>query len=148
MDYIRRSNEHLIGLRKFQMPNSSNNDKRSLLPYGDSTLSPPITSSEKEVSEWKDNKDKSSEKYFITKYKEIVKEMEDLKESFNMNKKMDNVQCGFVPNVGENYYLYERQDGSMFLSIISPKEWSKKNLNFLGSYKVDSNNVWRKSDEE
>jgi hypothetical protein len=129
------------------MPNSSNKDKRSLLPYGDSTLSPPISSSEKEVSEWKDNKDKSSDKYFITKYKEIVKEMEDLKESFDVNKRMENVEIRFTPVFGAKYYLYKRENNTLFLSIIGPSEWKRDDLEYSGCYTIDSNSVWREINE-
>ena len=44
---------------------------RSLLPYGDSTLAPSFTSTDKEVARWKDDKNKNSDDYFKTKAGEL-----------------------------------------------------------------------------
>ena len=121
--------------------------KRSLLPYGDSTLSPPISSTENEVAEWKHTRNKDSEKYFSTKYKEIVKEMEQLQETFEMNKMIDNAELRFTPIVGKEYYLYKREDDSVFVSIIGPKEWGKTKMNCLGTYTIDSQQVWNRVEE-
>ena len=34
-----------------------------------------------------------------------------------------NAKLSFSPVIGSLYYLYEKQDGSHFVSIVSPKEW-------------------------
>jgi len=34
-----------------------------------------------------------------------------------------NAKLSFSPVIGSIYYLYEKQDGSHFVSIVSPKEW-------------------------
>lgn len=122
--------------------------KRSLLPYPDSTLSPPISSTENEVAEWKNNRGKDSEKYFSTKYKEIVKEMEQLQETFEMNKMIDNAELRFTPIVGKEYYLYKREDDSVFVSMIGPKEWGKTRMNYLGTYTIDSQQVWNRVEDK
>lgn len=121
--------------------------KRSLLPYGDSTLCPPISSTENSVAEWKHNRNKDSEKYFSTKYKEIVKEMEQLQETFETNKMIDNAELRFTPIIGREYYLYKRNNDSVFVSMIGPKEWGKTQVNYLGTYTIDSQQVWNKVEE-
>jgi len=121
--------------------------KRSLLPYGDSTLCPPISSTEKEVAEWKNHQNKDSDKYFSTRYKEIVEEMEQLKESFEQNERINQAEMRFTPVVGKDYYLYERENKSTFISMISPKEWDHKDFNYLGCYTIDSMNVWTQNKE-
>ena len=117
-------------------------DKRSLLSYGDSTLSPPISSTEKEIAQWKKENNKDSKKYFKTRYNEILEEAAKLQDSIKLNQMMDNSEIGFAPIVGEEYHLYQRQNNSTFVSMISPKEWSRKDIEYLGTYKVDSQNVW------
>lgn len=32
-------------------------------------------------------------------------------------------KLNFAPVIGQHYYLYEKKDGSHFLSLVSPKEW-------------------------
>ena len=120
--------------------------KRSLLPYGDSTLSPPISSTENDVAEWKFYHNKDSDKYFSAKYKEIVKEMEQLKDSFEQNERINQAELRFTPVIGKEYYLYQREDDSTFISMVSPKEWNNK-FKCLGCYSIDSQNVWTKSKE-
>ena len=61
------------------------NKDRSLLPYGDSTLAPSFSSTEKEVSRWKNEKNKNSDDYFRTKADEIEKEYKKLKREFVYN---------------------------------------------------------------
>lgn len=36
-----------------------------------------------------------------------------------------NAKLSFKPEIGQVYYLYERQDGSHLISLISPKEWGE-----------------------
>jgi len=32
-------------------------------------------------------------------------------------------KLNFTPVIGQQYYLYEKKDGSHFLSLVSPREW-------------------------
>jgi Protein of unknown function (DUF2452) len=34
-----------------------------------------------------------------------------------------NAKLSFSPVIGNHYYLYEKQDGTHMVSMISPKEW-------------------------
>lgn len=34
-------------------------------------------------------------------------------------------RLAFKPNIGQTYHLYEKNDGSSMLSLVSPKEWGK-----------------------
>ncbi|MGQ0738362.1 MAG: DUF2452 domain-containing protein, partial [Bacteroidota bacterium] len=34
-------------------------------------------------------------------------------------------RMSFKPNIGQTYYLYEKEDSSFLLSLVSPKEWGK-----------------------
>ena len=36
-----------------------------------------------------------------------------------------NAKLSFKPNIGQLYYLYEKQDDTFILSLVSPKEWGK-----------------------
>lgn len=133
------------------------NKDRSLLPYGDSTLAPSFSSTEKEVSRWKNEKNKNSDDYFRTKADEIEKEYKKLKREFDMNEMIKNASLQFKPIVGESYYLYKRTvdakgglAGSTVLSIVSPQEYGDyylKGLEFVGCFTVDSHDVWKKVED-
>jgi hypothetical protein len=47
----------------------------------------------------------------------------------------------FIPVIGETYYLFEKGDGTPFLSLIAPNEW---NMKFIGATRLESNNKWIK----
>jgi hypothetical protein len=57
-----------------------------------------------------------------------------------VNERLYNCKYSFEPIVGQTYHLYLKDDGTEFLSIISPEEW--KNKTFIGSYLFDSDGRW------
>ena len=55
-----------------------------------------------------------------------------------------NARLSFKPNIGQVYFLYEKNDGSHMLSLISPKEWGvggpfKK---FVATVKLLADHTW------
>lgn len=40
-----------------------------------------------------------------------------------LSQKIYTAQLSFKPNIGQNYYLYEKKDGNFILSLIAPAEW-------------------------
>jgi hypothetical protein len=58
-----------------------------------------------------------------------------------------NAKLSFQPVIGQRYYLYERADGSHFLSMISPKEWggmaSGKFKTALAQVELLADHTWR-----
>tara|TARA_B100000287_G_C20008183_1_gene533388 strand:- start:47 stop:421 length:375 start_codon:yes stop_codon:yes gene_type:complete len=120
------------------------NKKRSVLPYGDSTLSPPIKSTENEVTVWKEMQKDESNKYFDTKYQEILEEMKELKDAWEVDKWVKNAEITFKPEIGISYYAYERTNGTKFISLIAPTEWDikKYNITFLDTVKINSKGTW------
>jgi hypothetical protein len=37
-------------------------------------------------------------------------------------------KLSFKPNIGQTYYLYEKNDGNFMLSLVAPKEWGANGL--------------------
>tara|TARA_Y100001963_G_C6521466_1_gene326786 strand:+ start:400 stop:564 length:165 start_codon:yes stop_codon:yes gene_type:complete len=52
---------------------------------------------------------------------------------------MNKPQIHFATKAGEQYFEYEREDGSRFLSIIAPEEW---NLDVYGLKFIQSL-IWK-----
>ena len=118
-------------------------ENKSIIPYGDNRSAPSFKDTVNEVSVWKDQKHNSSNKYFDTKLKELQEEYNKLSEEYQLNEMVYNAQCRFTPVIGEVYHLYERENGSTFLSMIGPNEWlSVKPHQFIGSFKLTSNDKW------
>ncbi|XP_074073917.1 uncharacterized protein C1orf50 homolog [Macrotis lagotis] len=56
---------------------------------------------------------------------------------------LHHVACNMVKRPGNIYYLYKRENGQQFFSIISPKEWGAScPKEFLGAYKLQHDLSW------
>jgi len=67
---------------------------------------------------------------------------------FEINKMIDDAELLFGPNVGESYHLYERYNGTRFVSMIKPKEWTSHSFKLVGVYKIDSSGIWSDVESE
>lgn len=56
-----------------------------------------------------------------------------------------NARLSFKPNIGQVYYLYEKNDGSSMLSLISPKEWGKNApfKCFIAAVQLLADHTWK-----
>jgi len=109
------------------------------LTYGSNNSAPAIKL--EDVGGWKLNQVQKANKVFTKKYDEIKEDFKNLVDEVRWNEFVYSATYNFVPVMGETYYLYEKNDGSIFLSLISPSEW---NMKFLGATRLDSNNKWIK----
>lgn len=57
-------------------------------------------------------------------------------------------RCNFQKKVGHTYFLYEKPDGSTYLSMLSPEEWGGRNSHvFLGSHRLEADMSWTPAGE-
>lgn len=56
-----------------------------------------------------------------------------------------NAKLSFKPNIGQIYYLYEKQDDSFMLSLVSPKEWGKSGpfKKFVAAVQLLADHTWK-----
>lgn len=56
-----------------------------------------------------------------------------------------NARLSFKPNIGQTYHLYEKEDGSFMLSLVSPKEWGKGGpfKKFIAAVQLLADHTWR-----
>ena len=109
------------------------------LTYGSNIGAPSIIL--EDVGGWKRIQAQNANKIFTKKYEEIKDEFKKLVDEVSWNEFVYSATYNFLPVIGETYYLYEKQDGSVFLSLIAPSEWKMK---FLGATRLESNNKWIK----
>ena len=109
----------------------------SLLPYGGHIGAPKIDISDLQLSKHVElNK---INHFFKSKFDDLLIEYQNLLDSYTINETVTKSDYKFIPIVGETYYLYQREDGTNFLSIIEPSTWNKK---LIYKLKYNSNNVW------
>ena len=109
------------------------------LTYGSNNGAPAIKL--EDVGGWKQIQAQNANKIFTKKYEEIKDEFKKLVDEVSWNEFVYSATYNFLPVIGETYYLYEKKDGSPFLSLIAPSEW---NMKFIGATKLESNNKWIK----
>jgi hypothetical protein len=109
------------------------------LTYGSNQGAPAIRL--EDVGGWKQIQAERANKVFTKKYDEIKEDFVNLIDEVKWNEFVYSATYNFIPVMGETYYLYEKKDGSPFLSLIAPTEWPMK---FVGATKLDSNNKWIK----
>lgn len=56
-----------------------------------------------------------------------------------------NAKLSFKPNIGQTYYLYEKNDSSHTLSLVSPKEWGRSGpfKRFVAAVQLLADHTWR-----
>lgn len=54
-------------------------------------------------------------------------------------------RLSFKPNIGQTYYLYQKQDDSHLLSLVSPKEWGQHGpfKKFLAAVQLLADHTWK-----
>ncbi len=109
------------------------------LTYGSNNGAPAIKL--EDVGGWKQIQAQNANKIFTKKYEEIKDEFKKLVDEVSWNEFVYSATYNFVPVIGETYYLYERDNGTIFLSLIEPNEW---NMKCLGATRLESNNKWLK----
>ena len=110
------------------------------LKYG-SNLSAPVIKLE-DVRGWRQREVINVNHQLLTKYEELKKDAEKLMDDYHWNDLIYHyTEYNFIPVIGHIYYLYERDNGTFFLSMVEPNQWKKKHI---GTFKLDSSNKWIK----
>jgi hypothetical protein len=109
------------------------------LTYGTDLGAPAIKL--EDVNGWKQIQAEKVNKIFAKKFDEIKNEFQELMNEINWNSFVYSSTYSFTPVIGETYHLYRKNNGTVFLSLISPNEW---NVEYIGSTRLESSNKWIK----
>lgn len=115
--------------------------KANLLSYPSHVGSPKIESTD--LSSFKRNGTEKANKIYDTKYKELMRDAENLYNSFIINQEVYESSYRFEPVIGQIYHLYENIKGEKFLSLIEPNTWRQKHIY---SVILNSDMIWIKID--
>jgi hypothetical protein len=111
----------------------------SLKPYATSIGAPVITTTD--TIAWKNRSINKINHKVKAKYLELKIEYDKMMQEFEYSKLIFNAKFTFEPIIGEVYHLYKRENGESFLSIIAPEQC---NFNALGSFYLNSDQIWEK----
>lgn len=53
----------------------------------------------------------------------LALQAQEIQKRKELSQKIYTAQLSFKPNIGQNYYLYEKKDGNFMLSLVAPTEW-------------------------
>lgn len=116
----------------------------SIKEYGTNVGAPSITTTN--VKTWKNVGISKVNHMLKQKFNELQEEYDRMMEEYKWNDLIYNTEYNFEPIIGEIYHLYEREDASIFLSVIPPNSF--KQFKCLGSFQLTFEKVWRKIEEE
>ena len=112
-------------------------EKKAIMPYGDSVAAPRIEL--EDTNSWVAKQTVDVNNYLATKFAELKEEYAKLISLFKWNELVNKADFSFIPVKGHIYFLYQRENGKLFLSLIEPDYWNEL---FVGSVKLDSDNKW------
>jgi hypothetical protein len=114
-------------------------DFPNLIPYPTNVGAPQIVPDN--VDFWKQKNLIKLNKHYSTEFQELKQKYESLISNFKWNELIYNSKFNFEPVMGEIYFLYQKTNGELFLSLICPDEWD---FELVGSFKLTSTNRWEK----
>jgi len=114
-------------------------EDKAIMPYGDSVAAPRIEL--ENTNAWIAKQTVDVNNYLATKFAELKEEYTKLIALYKWNELVNKAEFSFIPVKGHNYYLYQRDDGKLFLSLIEPEYWDQL---FVGEVTLDSDNKWIK----
>lgn len=80
----------------------------------------------------------------------LVKQAHEIKERVKVSDRIYLAQMSFEPIIGQNYYLYEKENEGDILSMISPEEWGNRIpfKAYIASVQLLSDHTWEVLDSE
>ena len=120
-------------------------DSPMSMAYGTNVSAPAITLPD--VDGYKKGIAAEASHRFHAKYQELEQEFNNLMTEAQYNDRLLNAKIAFKPNIGTVYYLYN--NGIDIISMLSPDDWGEfymQDKEFIGAYKILSDNVWKQVD--
>ncbi len=114
-------------------------EEKAIMPYGDSVAAPKIDIPN--TNAWVAQQSVDINNYLSTKFIELKEEYAKLIALYKWNELVNKSEFSFIPIKGHTYYLYQREDEILFLSLIEPEYWDQL---FVGEVTLDSDNKWIK----
>jgi len=115
-------------------------DNKFTMPYGDSVSAPAIT--QVDTAAYREVKSREASSKLRSRYDELQDEFRKLVETSEDTQRMYDASISFVPVVGKTYHLYRRENGTEWVSMVSPSDFGNYFHEFIGSYRLATDSVW------
>lgn len=73
----------------------------------------------------------------------LQEQAKEVLEETRRNQELHRAQCNFKRQPGKIYHLYQRGDGSLYFSLLAPREWGREPPHtFKASYRLEPDMSW------
>jgi len=74
----------------------------------------------------------------------LMEEARRIEERLRLSSQIFEADVNFTPVVGQIYHLYNRGNGSKFLSMVGPRQWGERSrpLEHLGTFRYLADSTW------
>ena len=73
----------------------------------------------------------------------LIRQAQAIHDRITISEMIYKADVGVKPVIGETYYLYEKEDQSFVLSLVSPEEWGKKlPYSFVAEVHLLADHTW------
>ena len=74
----------------------------------------------------------------------LIRQAQEIHDRIDISERIYTADCPFKPVIDHLYYLYERDNGDLFLSMVSPIEWGKNiKFGFVAEVKLLADHTWK-----
>jgi len=67
----------------------------------------------------------------------LQQQAKSILEEASLNNQLHHIACNFKKVPGKIYYVYKRDTGKNYMSLIAPEEWGKNGPEFVAAYKLE-----------
>ena len=79
----------------------------------------------------------------------LQEEARQLMQQVRRDQELHRAACSFQRRVGRIYYLYRKEDGSLWFSMLAPEEWGTRLRDrFEGAYRLEADMSWTRVDQQ
>lgn len=73
----------------------------------------------------------------------LAEQAKKIQKRVEVSERIYQSSMSFEPLINHTYFLYEKEDGSDFLSMVAPEEWGrKKPFHFIAEIKLLADHTW------
>jgi len=117
------------------------------LPYA-SNLGAPVIKPDHSLGGWKVGAVHRANQHYDERFNKLKKELENLYSEFKWNEIIFNAEMRFKPVIGKEYHLYQKENGSFYLTLFAPYEKIGGNEGHQGKFRLNYDNRWEKVSED
>ena len=116
--------------------------KKGLMEFGTEPSFPAITITD--TTQYDNHQVQKATNYIQTKAEEIKRQYNELVDLAKDTEMVNAIDKRFEPMTGKDYWVYETQGSSRFLSIIRPEEWTINTQpdDYHGHFKLSPDGTW------